>query len=92
MKRVVKKTQSPMNASLWHITLECGHGRWVAGDKPPLRAACRWCDADVVLLTEKAKKGAKVKSSSGSRNHRGCPYPVGQCTCPMSETDTPSEK
>ena len=57
MKRVVKSAKSPLNEVLWHITLECGHGRWATGVKPPLRACCRWCDADKVLLAKKARKG-----------------------------------
>jgi hypothetical protein len=56
MKRVTKTAQSPMNAVLWLLTLECGHTRWVTGKKPPLRACCRWCDADKVLLAKKARK------------------------------------
>jgi len=64
VKKVSKSRRSPMNEVLWHITLECGHARWVVGDKPPLRACCRWCDAGKVLLAKKGKKNAKKETRS----------------------------
>lgn len=118
MKRVKESRKSPMNASMWHLVLECGHSRWITGVKPPKRACCRWCDADKVLLTKKHTKTPEIligppdrldiakeimgvtstdevllvkKAKTRSRNHQGCPYPVGECACPMSKTGKSEE-
>jgi hypothetical protein len=58
---VVSSRQSPMNENLWHLSLACGHSRWVSGKKPPLRSCCRWCDVKTVSTVKriKAERGLK---------------------------------
>jgi len=56
MRKVTQSYQSPMNAYLWKLTLDCGHERWVSGVKPPKRAACRWCDEAVIKQVKQAKE------------------------------------
>lgn len=36
-RRVVRVTQSPMNAKQWSLDLACGHDKWVTAARKPKR-------------------------------------------------------
>lgn len=46
IKRVVRITQSPMNALRWVLDLECGHETWITAKRRPTRktAQCSPCN------------------------------------------------
>lgn len=55
MSRVVRVTQSPMNAMRWCLELDCGHEAWCTSKRKPTRKIepCETCLAQKRAAMEK---------------------------------------
>jgi hypothetical protein len=63
LSRIVKATQSPMNARRWLVELECGHETWITSHVRPRRQVscdeCRKVSQDIQERDARRKTHAK---------------------------------
>jgi hypothetical protein len=66
--RVLRVTQSPMNAERWVLDLECGHEEWVTSKRRPVRRThlCTKCETRVAVKEPDSMRSSRSTFDSWS--------------------------